>query len=372
MFQTRESKPIDAWVPIQECELSNWNSRLLKTNSHYRQYPYWCEAHRENSYLTPRYFKYTDGSNDLAYIAILEGVVASIKFGLVFRGPVKLSDRVQSVQLIDDLQRICKERNYVFLRITHNCREDVHHLSSLENARQVESFPFYRDPPKSLIIKQNESDQETLGTFQSIARREIKQAKERAFDICTSDLIEDYERVWPMFENLADRKGFLLSSHSRDFWSAVVQGARRAGLSKLYTAIHRDRCVGAVHLLRYGRTAEFMLGALDVAALGKNPSPSGLIHWKAMRDFYRQGCDLYNLGGPGDGVKNKVFQFKRKFRPTLVTAEPPVTLIYDFARYRCWNLLVLNGWMGVRRQAERIYSKSLDLGGALLARSGRK
>lgn len=347
----------NGWLPISQADLVGWNSKLLSTDAHYRQYPFWCGPYQRTGFFTPRYYSYRTRAGAAAYVCILERKVCGIKLGLVNRGPVVLGGDLLSDEALRDLLSLGKTNGYAFMRFTHSDKSATERLLQCKGARQQESFPFYRDPPKSLIVTQLEQDTAMLATFQPVARREIGYAEKAGFCIHPSDSLEAYRKVWPMFGQLADRKGFHLTDRRLDDWLDVIEAARKHGCSQLYTASLGGVCVSAIHLLRYGQTVEFMLGALDVRLLGDNPSPSALLHWRAMRDFHRDGCRFYNLGGPGDGVHNKVYPFKRKFRPELRVAEPPVTIVLNPGAYRCWDLFVLKGWLGSKRIAKAGFHK---------------
>ncbi|MFN0279979.1 MAG: lipid II:glycine glycyltransferase FemX [Pyrinomonadaceae bacterium] len=349
------------WAVIEDVDLPSWSEKLLSTDAHYRQYPYWCEPYQDAGGFKPKYYSYRTPHGDAAYVCVLERNFAGIKFGLVFRGPVAVGAHTVSDQIINDLCAVAKKNGYAFLRFTHRNEDFIDSLLRLPESRQVESFPFDRDPPKSLIVTFAETDEETFNSFQPVGRRSIRVAEKAGFVISKSDSVEDYRKIWPMLERLSERKSFALSNRNLDAWIQIIENARNQNCSMLYTASLDGVCVSAIHLLRYGQTVEFMLGALDVGLLGKNPSPSALLHWHAMRDFYNAGCKYYNLGGPGDGVRNKVYQFKRKFHPELKQSPPAVTVVLDPFKYRCWDLAVLKGWLGSKRQIERVQAKSKQI-----------
>lgn len=345
------------WTNIAWADLPAWNERLDTTQAHYRQYPYWCASHKLEGIFIPRFYSFNTESGVVAYVCILEGSVAGVKFGLIFRGPVAVGDELLSDNVMQELLNLAKDMGYAFLRISHQSKAIFEQLSSFENVLHRESFPFYRDPPKALIVEQADTDASMLRNFQSIARRNIRAGEKAGFVICRSDSPDEYREMWPMFERLAKKKGFDLTDRSLDAWLDVIEAAREHGCSVLYTASLNGVCVSAIHLLRYGSTVEFMLGALDLELLGENPSPSALLHWTAMRDQYRSGCKYYNFGGPGDGITNKVYQFKRKFRPELRTAQPPVTVVLNPFAFAIWDLVVLKGWLGLSRQVRRVRGK---------------
>jgi hypothetical protein len=65
------------------------------------------------------------------------------------------------------------------------------------------------------------------------------------------------------------------------------------------------------------------------------PSPSCLLHFRAMRDGYARGCTLYDLGSRS----GPVYRFKSKFRPRECLHPMPVNLVLEPTTYP------LVGWL---------------------------
>jgi lipid II:glycine glycyltransferase (peptidoglycan interpeptide bridge formation enzyme) len=343
------------WTAIDRDQVDGWNSRLLQTRASYRQYPYWNEPYRHEG-CTPNYLVYGGEEHPSAYACVVTRRVAMIKIGLVQCGPVSLSlEQGLERNAIHRLADWAIAHGHSFLRFTHSDDEILRQLVDTGRTEPAESFPFHRDPRNKMLVKQVHSDDEMRSSFQSVARYEIRAALRAGWEIRSSDDPNALVAVWPLFEALAKRKGFELSNRSLSGWLEVFRAAQRHGCARLYGAYLNGECIQSILVIRYGQVAEYMLGALDIERLNRRASPSCLIHWQAMRDFYREGCALYNLGGPGS--VDQVYQFKRKFHPLLSVNPEPVTMVLRPALYQLWSSLVLKTLLPCRSRARRFVSR---------------
>jgi hypothetical protein len=351
-----------AWSIVPLEEVSPWNERLSRTRAHYRQYPYWAEGYLAKRHFNPVFLCYGDLSRPAGYAVLLVVRHGPVRLGLLERGPVVLENDVDPHRMARGLANWARGRGLAFLRLTHRDRDLVDAFGSVAKTILRESYPFHRDPLGSLFVTLKDDD-ELLKSFQAVGRREIKMAEAAGYNVEVLTDPEAFDREWPMLERLALRKSAELSERGREAWRATLQRADGFGLSYVFRAIRDGRSPCFVHVLRYGRTAEFMLGALDVPALGGSPSPAALTHWSVMRFMRDLGCSEYNMGGKGDGVRNRVYEFKRKFRPELRPALGPLTVVLNEAPYRLWRVAVVWGLCGGLRLIRRVRTRARLLAG---------
>ncbi len=322
------------WSEISAPGIDSWNQRLLDTDASYRQYPYWNDPYRKQHFV-PRYLVYGSENHTAGYACVVTIGIPGFRIGLVQSGPVILAENTKmDAGFVQGLVEWAKQCGYVFLRFTNSDHELLDFIASGASSDQVDAFPFYGEPRQRLLVKQLQDDDKLLASFQSICRYEIRAANRAGYEIRVTDSPEEFAKVWPMFKAMARRKGFRLSSRPLSGWIDLVRRARPQQLARLYSAYLNGQCIQSILVIRYGKTAEYMIGALNVETLRGHVSPGCLIHWHAMRDFYRLGCEYYNLGAPG----TILYQFKRKFRPTLVVNPLPVTVVIRPNLYRLWSL----------------------------------
>lgn len=327
-------KEQSSWHEIPNDTIDKWNQLLLDTNASYRQYPYWNEPYRKQ-HFSPHYLVYGSRDHPEAYACVVSIGVAGIRIGLVQSGPVSLNGSVSvDVDVATGLVKWAKQRGYIFLRFSNSDPELLDAVASATSSVRLDAFPLYQAHRYNLLVRQVDNDDEMLASFQKICRYEIRTAARAGYEIRASDSTEELARVWPIFEATARLKGFRLSSRPLSGWIDLLQRTRAHQLARLYSAYLDGQCIQSIFVIRYGKTAEYMIGALNLETLQGRASPSCLLHWHAMRDFYRNGCDLYNMGGPG----SIVYQFKRKFHPVLMVDPEPVTVRIRPSLYRLWSL----------------------------------
>lgn len=326
------------WKKIPHSELGVWDERLLKTNASIFQYPYWNEALR-NTLIKPKYYCCFENEVQNAYICILSVGLPFLRVGIVRRGPVNLLDDTSvTATALKNLIKFVRRKGYIFLRFSFSDQSsDMRKkLQGFVTVRTMDAFPYYKDFDKELVVKQVVSDSEMLMGFQQIARQEIKGAKKLNYHIKITVTEEDFKRCWILFEKLSERKGFIY--RSLDSYIKMIQLARTNDCVRLYSAYYDQRLVEAILIIRDRDNSYYLSGALDIDALpNKKASPSCLLQWKAMRDFYYKGTKYHNLGTRS----GTVYQFKRKFRPKEIENSDSLTVVINNKWFVTWEIIVL-------------------------------
>ena len=345
------ARPRGRWTPIAPRDVDAWNGRLRQTSASLFQYPYWNEPLRALRF-TPRYFLYAAGGEPDAYVCVLTLGVPGARVGLVQRGPVPLGTDPLPDGALAALASWARRRGYAFLRFTHSRADVLDRVASMRGGRRVDAFPFYREPGEELLVSLDASHDDVFARFQPIARREIRKAEAEPYRVEKTTTGEALAAAWPLFERLAERKGF--NYRPLGSYRELMRRAAPYGGARLYTASLGDRLVEAILLVRDGRTAHYVSGALDVEALGDHNSPSAMLHWIAMRDLAAESVCSYNLGSRS----GPVYQFKRKFRPVEMSCPPAVTLVTNRVAYAAWDALALRflrlHWRAIKKVAARV------------------
>jgi lipid II:glycine glycyltransferase (peptidoglycan interpeptide bridge formation enzyme) len=236
---------------------------------------------------------------------------------------------------LQSLYSWAKRNHYVFLRFTHSDAGLLDRIAEMCPSERRDGFPLYRDTGAAdheLVVNQLRDEKEMLAGFDREARRKIRRANEVGYRVESDDTPEFLESVWPLFISCAKRKGFELY-RSTDAYLEIVRLARPYKCVRIYTANLNDVPVEALFIIRDRSTAFCYLAALQLDRLQGKATPSVLLHWRAMRDLYNEGCRYYSFG-PGEGG---VGQFKMQFSPQRVTYPPPLTVIVNQPIYRAWS-----------------------------------
>ena len=245
--------------------------------------------------------------------------------------PIILEPGVDPAQCRSSLLGWARDKGYICLRFTGDPELLKQWLEDCPGAHAGDPFPFYRDVPESLLVEQSHTDEALLMRFQPVARRNLRRAAEEGYEIRIDETSQALAGLWPLFEGLAQRKGF--TYRPRLSFEALMDQSRPFGASRLYSAWIADRPVQAILVVRDRDCAHYVIGALDMASIGDRESPSVLLHWRAMRDFAAQQVRYYDLGTRS----GEVHRFKLKFRPVERVYASPVTVVLRPAAFAVWR-----------------------------------
>jgi lipid II:glycine glycyltransferase (peptidoglycan interpeptide bridge formation enzyme) len=207
-------------------------------------------------------------------------------------------------------------------------------LGGVADSDRIDGVPFYPHPTSELYVNLSSDESTMLSRFQSVARRNIRQARDAGYVISIDQEPRAMEKAWPAFESRSAQKG--ISYRNLETYVRMMREAEPHRAAHLYTAWRQERPIAAILILRDCTTAHYFLGTIDTNALDNAPSPACLLHWHAMRHAVEMGASFYNLGtrsGP-------VYTFKAKFRPVEHERPAPLTIAVNPPLYRLWRRLL--------------------------------
>jgi len=317
-----------AWYPIAAGELAGWDARLLPTAASFLQYPYWNES-MTSWRLRSSYLACGPPDDPVAFVSVLALGFGRLRVGLVREGPVWLRDLDEAAEAacLESLVAELRERGFVLACFTVPDTEALARIEALAPSNRDRLFPFPIAEPESLVVPQASSDEETVCSFAPVARRDIRKAERAGFVIDSSDSAEALRVAWPIWMQVHEFRNRY--GRSRVSWRRLLEGAGPVGTVCIYTASIAGRAVQSILVVRAGSRATYVIGALDREALGERPSPSCLLHFRAMRDCYSRGCTEYDLGSRS----GPVYRFKSKFRPQERVHPAPVNVVLEPATY---------------------------------------
>ena len=345
------SSATSAWTEDPPEQAAAWNNRLLHAEACFKQFPYWNEPYRSR-WIRPRYLACISAGEPSAYACVLEVRLPGLRIGLILRGPVSLVlNTTVSQSALQALHAWALTEGFDLLRYTHDDGPLLAEIAALNESRRVESFPFLTDGYDELIVDQLEEDERMLASFDREARRKIRRASEAGYQIESSSFPDAIDEVWPLYRASALRKGYSLR-RPRIAYKEMVRLAQPHGCARVYKVNLDGRLVETCLVFRDRETAFCVLAAMDAEALRNLPSPSVLMHWRAMRDFFRMGARRYNFSWGGGSLA----RFKNQFSPRLQTYPPPVTLILRPRVCRVWLDVIMPLLRGAEGSLGRILS----------------
>jgi lipid II:glycine glycyltransferase (peptidoglycan interpeptide bridge formation enzyme) len=223
-------------------------------------------------------------------------------------------------------------------------------LGRTVRCEDFDAFPYFLDYPvqsPDYIVRQCESDEETLASFDREVRRKLRRAAEMGYELRSDDSPEALKKAWPLYQDCARRKHFRLERPLSVYMGAMrLAGAHNC--ARLYTASLNGEMVGSTLVFRDRRTAHSMLAAFHA----EHRHAAVLLHWHAMRDMYRRGAGRYNMG-PGPG---SLARFKQQFCEYPTAYPAAVTAVFNEPLYKLWTAIFPVA-KGLRPLLRRIVSR---------------
>lgn len=328
-----DSALLGAWSEIPPDQVPAWNHRLQATPASLYQYPFWNEP-LKHVLFTPVYLVHRVRERETAFVCIVTLRLAGFRMGLIKYGPVGLPDgEAVGAGAWEALLAWARERNFIFLRVTHTEEEALRTAASLPGARRTDAFTLWPEETEELRVPLRAG---TLAALPHEVRRLVRRGQEAGFVTRSSVSPEDFRACWPLFQRMAAAKK--INFRPRAYFQDLVELGTRAECCRIYWAEFEGRIVQALLVARTGRTACLMAGALDQERLaGGLPSPSCLLHWHAIREHAELGAETYHMGNRA----GPVYPFKKKFQPVEQRVAPPVTLVLRPLMYHLWSRVVL-------------------------------
>ena len=272
----------------------------------------------------------------VAFVSVLALGFGRRRVGLVREGPVWLRDLdgATTTACLESLVAELRRRGYLLACFTSLDAGALARIERLAPSNRDGLFAFPIAEPESLVVPQAASDEETARGFAPVARRDIRKAERAGFVVESADSDEALRVAWPIWMKVHRFRN--LYGRSRASWRRLLERARALGTVRIYTASIDGRPVQSILVVGAGSRATYVIGALDREALADRPSPSCLLHFRAMRDAFAHGCTLYDLGSRS----GPVHRFKSKFRPEERTLPTPVNLVLEPATYQLVSWLL--------------------------------
>lgn len=127
------------------------------------------------------------------------------------------------------------------------------------------------------------------------------------------------------------------------FHEAIWRRCVQTGLGEYLFALHENRLLAAIQVLRFGPRAWYMYGASSGDE--QQLMPTYLLQWTAITRAWNVGCRCYDMRGVYSATPNPkdseygVYEFKRRCNAEIVTFIGEYDLVIQNARYAAWRRL---------------------------------
>ena len=265
------------------------------------------------------------------------------------RGPVVEGGEVPGDQLwkgfLGEVDRVCRSRKAVFLKLEPDLWESER--GQTQPWRGFQKSAHGIQPPRTIVVSLQESEEEILGRMKSKTRYNIRLAGRKDVTVRKVEQVKDF---YHLLESTADRADFGI--HSKDYYHQVFRLFHPEGRCQVFQAEYAGKPLASIMVFLNGQRSWYFYGASSPEH--RDRMPTYLVQWEAMRWAKQQGCLEYDLWGVPDVSEEEledqflnrsdglwgVYRFKRGFGGELRRAAGPWDRVYQPGLYRLYRLMV--------------------------------
>ncbi len=249
-----------------------------------------------------------------------------LSFGYLYCPRIDLSglNKEQEGFLFEELARVAKEKNCIFLRI-----EPIQ-LLKIKNYKLQIKKTIDIQASQTNIIDISGSEEEILSRMHQKTRYNIRLATKKGVSVRTG-ASSDFESFWRVMEETRERDGFRL--HARSYYERMLTVP---GI-ELIVAEYRGKIIAANIVSYFGDMASYLHGSSSNAE--RNLMAPYLIQWESLRRAKEKGCRYYDLNGIDEIKWPGVTRFKHGFGGSDVIYSGTFDIIFAPLMYRAYMLL---------------------------------
>jgi lipid II:glycine glycyltransferase (peptidoglycan interpeptide bridge formation enzyme) len=287
--------------------------------------------------------------DNLGALVLFRRLPLGLSVGYIPRGPVGRGDWANLWPELDDL---CRKERAVFLRVEPNVWEPVpEDFTDRLLPGFIESDQTVQ-PPRTVLIDIQGSDDEILMAMKSKTRYNIRLAQRKDVTVRPSDDVALFHR---MMLTTGERDTFGI--HSLAYYQRAYECFAPLGACTLLIAAYQGRPLAGLMAFAQGDTAWYFYGASTDEE--RNRMPTYLLQWEAIQWAKQKGCTVYDLWGVPDHSESEleetfldrsdglwgVYRFKRGFGGQLHRTIGTWDRVYQPLAYKLYQM-----WTGRRQQ----------------------
>jgi lipid II:glycine glycyltransferase (peptidoglycan interpeptide bridge formation enzyme) len=257
-------------------------------------------------------------------------------FAYIPKGPVGQP----SENLWLEIDRLCRSRNAVFLKVEPDRWED----GSDELPAGFTASAHTIQPPRTILVDIDGSEEQILNRMKQKTRYNIRLALRKGIVITPSS---NFDVFADLMAETGERDAF--GVHSLDYYQKVFDQFQPHGACEMLFAEFEHEPLAAIMVFARGNRAWYFYGASSNRY--RNFMPTYLLQWEGIRWAREQGCTEYDLWGIPDASEAEleesfterrdglwgVYRFKRGFGGEVRRAAGPWDRIYRPVIYRLYQ-----------------------------------
>jgi len=283
---------------------------------------------------------HTVRSGDAGAMVLVRRLAPGLKLAYIPRGPV--GGRL--VKLLPDLDRFCKQKSVLALKVEPDARWDEELATELESTG-LQPSPQPIQPVRTIVIDLRPDEDEILARMKQKTRYNIRLAARKEIVVRPWNDIAGFAS---MMDETAARDEF--GAHSQAYYQTAYDLFHPDSRCELFAAEFDRVPVASLMVFAHGSRAWYFYGASRDAH--RERMPTYLLQWEAMRWAKARGCERYDLWGIPDEDENTlerefpnrsdglwgVYRFKRGFGGEVVRSMGAWDRVYQPVRYRAYKL----------------------------------
>ncbi len=246
---------------------------------------------------------------------------------------------VNSEEFWREVDEVCRKKRAVFLKIEPDEWESKVSRLWMNPPKSgdfgVRVSPHNIQPPRTIIVSLEGSEDEILGRMKQKCRYNARLAEKKGVSARSWDDLEGFHRMMTV---TGGRDGF--GVHSLEYYRKAYELFHPVGMADILVAEYESRPLAALMVFALGQRAYYLYGASTGEE--RNRMPAYLLQWRAMQWAKARGCSEYDLWGVPDADEETleaqfetrhdglwgVYRFKRGFGGQVRRAAQALDRVY--------------------------------------------
>ena len=322
---------------MPEININEWNEFLAQhPDAHLLQSGEWGELKSSFGWEAVRLVE--DG---LGAQILFRQLPLGLTFAYIPKGPVGTPQKLGGEQFLSEVDRLCRKKHSVFLKMEQDGWEGETALT-LQSSAFLTS-PQHIQPRSTLLVDLQGNEEHVFNCMKPKTRYNIRLAGRKEVSVHPTDDIENFYRVMGV---TSQREAFHV--HSLEYYRRAYKLFYPKGMCELFVADFQGQTLAAVMVFAFGRTAYYFYGAS--ADVERNRKPTYPLQWEAIRWAHNKGCTQYDMWGIPDEATDVeddeaearedglwgVYRFKRGFGGSIKRAQRTLDRVYDPLLYKLY------------------------------------
>jgi peptidoglycan pentaglycine glycine transferase (the first glycine) len=245
-----------------------------------------------------------------------------------------------------EVDAACRKKRAVFLKIEPD-HWDTEHWPL--NTEHWSLSPHNIQPPRTIIVSLEGSDDEILGRMKQKCRYNVRLAEKKGVTVRAWGDLDGFHRMMTV---TGGRDGF--GVHSLEYYKEAYDLFHPSGMADILVAEYEGKPLAALMVFALRSRAYYLYGASTNEE--RNRMPTYLLQWRAMQWARERGCTEYDLWGAPDADEETlesqfesrhdglwgVYRFKRGFGGEVKRAAQALDRVYMPWLYRAYLLWMKN------------------------------